>query len=105
MFIRAQNIFAFHLSKLSKFVRKGRTGVIHLRLEGHTQDTDGLVLEFVRMLFFNSSITCFAKPSFTSIAAWPIQKLLLAKAASRIVSLNKQGPAANPGDGKSRFLG
>ena len=43
--------------------------------------------------------TKFGSPSLISIAAWPRKNWLLLKADSCIVSLNRHGPAANPGAG------
>ena len=41
------------------------------------------------------------RPSLTCIADWPIGKWSAVNAASCIVSLNRHGPAANPGPGRS----
>ena len=54
----------------------------------------------------SSADTMYAgMPSLICIAAWPSGKWSDVKAASCIVSLNRHGPAANPGPGRSAARG
>ena len=102
--IGAEDAAAFQGEDLAELVGQRVAGIVAVALERHAEDRRRRPRQ-ARTVALTDSTRKLGSPSLTIIAAWPITKALWLNAASCIVSFSRQGPPANPAEGKLAMRG